>query len=241
MGIEIQAWAWRQPLAPATKLVFVKLAESANDETGECWPSLRHLADRCNMAVRTVRFHIAKLRDSGLLHVEARHRDDGTQASNGYKILSPRWQESGNIQTPTLQDVAMYPEATGRGTRSVVAALEPELEPKKNLLTEDSIYIGFGEFKYAKLTAEQYAKLQLRLNGRLNHYIESFDHWVNEAPNAKHKGVRRKDRHAYESIISWSERDLKEGKLSGDGKRQESGMDAYIRRRDEKTRSGIQS
>lgn len=118
VGIEIQSWAWRQKLNPATKLVFVKLAESANDETGQCWPSLRHIASRCDMAIRTVRFHIHKLKELGLISVEERYRDDGTQTSNNYKIL-----------TPTVQDVAMYPAMDDRGTRQPIADHEPELEP----------------------------------------------------------------------------------------------------------------
>ncbi len=70
-----------------------------------------------------------------------------------------------------------------------------------------------GEFGMAKLTHDQYEKLEERMNGSLNGYIERFDLWVHEAPDAKANGVKRKDRHAYESILNWYERDLKEGKI----------------------------
>jgi hypothetical protein len=73
----------------------------------------------------------------------------------------------------------------------------------------------YGEFHRAKLTGEQYAKLQARLNGSLKEYIGRFDRWVNEAPEAKSSGVKRKDRHAYESILAWADRDAKEGKQNG--------------------------
>lgn len=71
----------------------------------------------------------------------------------------------------------------------------------------------FGEFGRAKLTVEQHAKLTAKLNGNLDAYIERFDRWVNEAPRAKANGVRREERHAYESILAWFDRDVKEGKV----------------------------
>jgi len=71
----------------------------------------------------------------------------------------------------------------------------------------------FGEFKRVVLTADQHAKLIATLNGSLETYMTNFDRWVNEAPEAKASGVKRKDRHAYESILSWYQRDLKEGKI----------------------------
>ena len=65
----------------------------------------------------------------------------------------------------------------------------------------------YGEFHRAELTQEQYDKLLMKLNGSLHDYINRFDRWVNEAPNAKASGVRRIDRHAYESILAWHEKD----------------------------------
>jgi hypothetical protein len=82
---------------------------------------------------------------------------------------------------------------------------------RENLPPND--LIGFGEFGMAKLTPEQHAKLLTRLNGNLETYIARFDRWVHEAPSAKVNGVKRSDRHAYESILSWFEKDVAEGKV----------------------------
>ncbi len=74
--------------------------------------------------------------------------------------------------------------------------------------------LSFGEFGMAKFTAEQYAKLEERLNGSLAGFIEQFDLWVHESPDVKDSsGIRRRDRHAYESILSWHQRALSEGKI----------------------------
>lgn len=70
--------------------------------------------------------------------------------------------------------------------------------------------LAFGEFGWVRLTPEQHAKLQAKLNGQLHDYFARFDRWVNEAPDAKVNGVKRRDRHAYESILNWHDRDSKE-------------------------------
>lgn len=73
----------------------------------------------------------------------------------------------------------------------------------------------FGEFGRCKLTDDQFSKLKTKLNGHHEAYIEAFDHWVNEAPEARPKGggPKRKERHAYESITAWYNRDVREGKV----------------------------
>jgi hypothetical protein len=78
--------------------------------------------------------------------------------------------------------------------------------PPSNLL-------NLGEFGMARMTQDQHAKLLAKLNGSLETYIASFDRWVHEAPNAKAGGSKRRDRHAYESILAWYDRDVKEGKV----------------------------
>lgn len=75
--------------------------------------------------------------------------------------------------------------------------------------------LELGEFKRARMTEEQAEKLIALLGSEFENYIGRFDRWVNDAPRAKHHGVKREDRHAYESIRQWYDRDLKEGKVRG--------------------------
>ncbi len=60
----------------------------------------------------------------------------------------------------------------------------------------------FGEFRLVLLTEEEYAKLKLRLNGKLDHYINRLDRWGAEQP-AK---FRRRKNH-YATILTWADRD----------------------------------
>ncbi len=79
----------------ATKLVLLRLADSANDETGECWPSLKHIQDKCNIKSKnTIRRALEVLEQLGLLVVIKRKLSAKQNTSNLYrlnikKILEP--------------------------------------------------------------------------------------------------------------------------------------------------------
>lgn len=86
MSIHALSWAWQQPVKdPASKLILLKLADQANDH-GECWPARCTIADECGVSVATVKRRIAALAAAGLLDVEERRRDDGSQSSNLYRL-----------------------------------------------------------------------------------------------------------------------------------------------------------
>ncbi len=224
MGIDIQSWAWRQALNPATKLVFVKLAESANDETGECWPSLKHIANRCGMAYNTVRFHIRKLREAGLILVIPQEREDKTRTSNLYKILAP-----------TCQDLNGYPSMDGGGTRQPIDGGAKErkesIKEKKERISEPELEPRdiYGEFHHVKLTEAEYGKLKDKLNGNLDAYIDRFDRWVEENPK------KTRSRHAYPSILNWYDRDHAAGETYGKGR--ESHAERVVRKNKETYRA----
>ncbi|QIQ61349.1 hypothetical protein V039C_0071 [Vibrio phage V039C] len=69
---------------PLRKLVLIKLADNAND-MGECWPSHQHVADQCEISKTSVRNHIKKLEDMGLLKIEHREGPKGN-TSNLYHL-----------------------------------------------------------------------------------------------------------------------------------------------------------
>lgn len=71
----------------------------------------------------------------------------------------------------------------------------------------------YGEFGHVILTDAEYSKLKTELNGHTQTYIEDFDRWVHEAPDAKANGVRRRDRNPYASIRQWYSRNVREGKV----------------------------
>lgn len=58
--------AWKVQLAPPAKLVYVALADMANDG-GECFPSNSMLVERTGLSSRAIQKHIAKLESSSHL------------------------------------------------------------------------------------------------------------------------------------------------------------------------------
>lgn len=75
---------------PITKLIALVLADHA-DSDGVCWPSQRRIAERCCVAKRTVRKHIAILIDAGVLtkvrsgSVVTQH-GERVRVTNAYRI-----------------------------------------------------------------------------------------------------------------------------------------------------------
>ena len=71
----------------ATKLVLLRLADSANDETGECWPSLKYIQDKCNVKSKnTIRRALEILEQMGLVVVIKRKLSASQNTSNLYKL-----------------------------------------------------------------------------------------------------------------------------------------------------------
>jgi hypothetical protein len=68
-------WAWSQkPRTTTQKLVLAALADRA-DETGECFPSLRWIAERCQpMSEQTAKRAVGDLAEQGLLEKTTRKR-----------------------------------------------------------------------------------------------------------------------------------------------------------------------
>ena len=86
----------------STKLVLLRLADSANDETGECWPSLKHIQDKCNIKSKnTIRRTLEILEQLGLVVVIKRKLTATQNTSNLYrlnikKILNPSLELGGS-------------------------------------------------------------------------------------------------------------------------------------------------
>lgn len=79
---------------PLRKLVLLKLCDNA-DEKGRCWPSVKYIADQCEISERSVKSHIAGLEAAGFLRIIPRSTG-GKKISNLYLIdLAGKPQVSG--------------------------------------------------------------------------------------------------------------------------------------------------
>ncbi len=75
-----------QGCQPLAKLVLFYIADAHNRETGECFPSFKHLASKTGLGRATVIRHVEALEEAGLISRVERARGNGSQASNGYVL-----------------------------------------------------------------------------------------------------------------------------------------------------------
>ncbi len=66
-------WAWDQNVKPATtKYVLLCLANCHNDSTGRCDPSIRYIAEKTGLNIKTIPGAILRLSEMGLLAIQKR-------------------------------------------------------------------------------------------------------------------------------------------------------------------------
>ncbi len=71
--------------------VYLVLAEHADNETGEAWPSRRRIAERCAVAsVRTVDAALERLVGVGALRITRRRDERGDWTTSVYTVLRAR-------------------------------------------------------------------------------------------------------------------------------------------------------
>lgn len=157
---------------PLRKLVLLKLCDNANDQ-GECWPSMQHIANQCEISRRSVATHITALTKAGFLRVVNRGRE-GKKASNLYVIdLSIK---------PPSEDEKLAPSSAGGAHGSSAGAahssagdahgssagaahrtshsLEPVIEPKKNIIKKsEPMFVGWPSIPSPDVWAD-YKKLR---------------------------------------------------------------------------------
>ncbi|SYF98417.1 replication protein [Klebsiella pneumoniae] len=118
---------------PIRKLVLIKLADNAND-SGECWPSYKHIADHCECSKSAVRDHIDALISMGLLVKENR-----PGVKNGKGNASNLYCMNLDNPMPPKSIAPKPPESTGMPPKSIAPmpcggtrtshSFEPVIEP----------------------------------------------------------------------------------------------------------------
>jgi len=90
MSIEVLKWAWEQPCPnPTSKLVLMALADHANAD-GECWPSMKRIAEISGISARQVSNHIVELTRLGYVEKADRRRYGGQYRGWDYIVCYRR-------------------------------------------------------------------------------------------------------------------------------------------------------
>ena len=71
MSVEASKWAWEQAgLSAAEKLVLLCLADHADENGENCFPSQRRIAQKTDLRKETVTRAVRALRDRGLIRTQ---------------------------------------------------------------------------------------------------------------------------------------------------------------------------
>jgi biotin operon repressor len=93
-------------LPTSEKIILILLADNANDESGECWPSQGYLAKRAGMSRQNVNLVINKLREKGYIKLEHRYREDGGQRANVYTVIPGHVSRLGGVKSDDTESVS---------------------------------------------------------------------------------------------------------------------------------------
>jgi DNA-binding transcriptional MocR family regulator len=129
VSLEAMAWAFKQHLPAAEKLVLLSLADHHNGGTGLCIPGQRSIADQTSLSVRTVQRCLQQLEDRGLIERRARFRPEGRGRTSDTYILQGDIL-SGRSDQPDKPRTTKATSQDDQGDGIGVA--EPEENRKKN-------------------------------------------------------------------------------------------------------------
>ena len=72
MSIALMTEVWKLDLQAPRKMVLLALADNANDEGTNCFPSVATIVEKCSMSERTVQGHLQALEETGLIRRKER-------------------------------------------------------------------------------------------------------------------------------------------------------------------------
>ena len=72
---------------PLASLVYISLCRHADNESQQCFPSMKLIAEELGISTKTVERCTKELQSWNIISIEKSKREDGTQAPNNYTLL----------------------------------------------------------------------------------------------------------------------------------------------------------
>ena len=105
-------------------LTFYALADHAHNRTGECWPSMRRLAEILGKSTRTIQRHLHALKACGLVEFVERRRHRGRFSSYLYRVVFFA-STTGHERPPEKRD------PINKGTRHIMNTAKPSIKTRE--------------------------------------------------------------------------------------------------------------
>lgn len=189
MSIKLMSLVWEIDLPPGEKLVLLALADQANDEGTQCWPSVETIAKRSGQGVRTVRRALASLEQAG--HLTRQHRDGTSTQYRVHPGQSGTPAKSAPLPktTQTPAKLAAKPSRTTSNKHTQRAHVIPESwepQPFGNGSKSADIIAGWS----ADELATQIEHFTAHHRGKGNRFVDWQDAWKTWVLNSRKWGAR---------------------------------------------------
>jgi len=171
MSIELMSLAWKTSIKTSSKMVLLALCDNANEQ-GLCFPSIKTIALRCSMSVRSVQNQIAILMEKGYLTKQER-----MGRSSLYFITDPcKWCTPANsaplqttTQTPANHDETPAQFAGGGATGAPITITQSSHNHKrttnKGVCVRDLIPTGVAQDVW-----DEFVDMRKRAKSELTEY-----------------------------------------------------------------------
>jgi biotin operon repressor len=106
MSYRIQPLIWRAQLDPTAKLVLLKMADHADHDGANVYPSVPAIASACGLKDRAVQSAIRRLRDLGAV-IEVRPADFGARRPTEYRLNLTRIEALADDQHRCTKDTGV--------------------------------------------------------------------------------------------------------------------------------------
>lgn len=98
MAIELITMVFKLRMAPSLKLVFLSLADEADRNSAECWPSIRRIANKASISQRQCQRLTHELIELEWIFVLANHAGGAKGQTRRYRINTQK------LASETLRD-----------------------------------------------------------------------------------------------------------------------------------------
>lgn len=159
---------WDLDLPPGEKLVLLALADQANDQGTQCWPSVATIGRRSGQGERTVRRALADLETKG--HITRDHRDGTSTQYRIHPCQSGTPDKSAPLPKTPKTPAKLAPKPP-LPVSSDDKSSSPALQPEHVVEAWNALAVRHGLAQVKKLTKGRLKSLKARI---AEHTIEDF-------------------------------------------------------------------
>jgi len=102
MSNYLSGLVWKNKLPSTDKLVLLALADCANNEGSNVFPSISYLMDKCSLSRRQICYSLERLVTSQVISKELRYRENGSFTSNNYQLIVQKIEELAGLVVHVL-------------------------------------------------------------------------------------------------------------------------------------------